>query len=123
MNIADLSKDTILFGKEYRRMCKSFGDSCTGCDLTSDNCQFASILNNASDIDKIILKVVQHWHDEHPPKTYAQDFRERLPNCKWNDEENRPYFGCRNVYYSGMFGCMNKEKTCSECWNEPMSKE
>lgn len=84
--MADLSKDTLLFAREYRRMCKSF-DTCDTCGLHGHNCEF-SIDTNSYEDDERILQYVQQWHDEHPLKTYAQDFREKFPGCAWWDDAN-----------------------------------
>lgn len=115
--MADLSKDTLLFAAEQRRMCKSFG-RCTGCPLIYRNCTISFPHEDISN-DKRILDVVQQWHDEHPLKTYAQDFFTKFPNaCKY--PSGTPC-ACRNNIYGN--GRCSHKCNCKDCWNEPMSED
>lgn len=53
--------------------------------------------------------------DEHPQKTYAQDFFEKFPNApKYG---GRPG-GCRTHIYGGELVC--NVGGCKKCWNEVM---
>ena len=112
----DLSKDTLLFAKELRRMCEAH----PGCkDCPSANIRCTCIKN----ITPELIKVVQKWRDEHSPKTYAQDFRAKFPKCAWNDDGNRPRAACVNAVYRGVYDCIREDGICSLCWNEPMKEE
>lgn len=111
--MADLSKDTLLFAREYRRMCNDF-ENCEDCGLYGHNCDFREI-NNNEDAEHI-LKCVQWWHDEHTLKTYAQDFREKFPGCLWDDD--KPVGVCVSAIYHGVYKC--DVAGCRKCWNEPM---
>lgn len=111
--MADLSKDTLLFAREYRRMCNDF-ENCEDCGLCGHNCDFREI-NNNEDAERI-LKCVQWWHDEHTLKTYAQDFREKFPNCTWWDY---PRGVCKNRVYRNKGTC-DCDGGCKDCWNELM---
>lgn len=114
--MADLSKDTLLFAKEFRRMCKAH-PGCIGCPL--DGTPHCDSNNN---IIPELIEVVQVWSDEHPPKTYAQDFREKFPNCAWREDENRPVV-CRSIIYRSDDLLCRRTWKCAECWNEPMPEE
>lgn len=61
MNMADLSRNTLLFAREHRRMCKSFGNSCYKCELNVKYCLLTSFTYANDDR---ILEIVQRWHDE-----------------------------------------------------------
>ena len=70
------------------------------------------------------IEILQKWSDEHPKKTYAQDFFEKFPKAQSYSDgspvicrkiiygEIRPPF--ENCYYTG---------ACYRCWNEPMNDE
>lgn len=65
---------------------------------------------------------MQKWSDEHPCKTYAQDFFEKFPNAK-PDEEGVPGTCRVNCYggscqHSAIFGA--GPAPCEDCWNEEM---
>ena len=59
---------------------------------------------------------LQKWSDEHPKKTYVQDFFEKFPKAQ-SKSDGTP-FVCRKTIYGGE--CTGKE--CDECWNEPMEE-
>lgn len=59
--MADLSKNTLLFGSEKIRMCKTFVN-CRGCELFEHNCEFGEYINSDED-NEHILQCVQRWHD------------------------------------------------------------
>jgi hypothetical protein len=72
---------------------------------------------------KKAIEILQKWSDEHPKKTYAQDFFEKFPKAQSYSDgspvicrkiiygEIRPPF--ENCYYTG---------ACYRCWNEPMEE-
>lgn len=118
--MADLSKDTLLFSREFGRMCSNF-ENCENCRLHGHPCTFGRHIYTVED-DERILQCVQQWHDEHPPKTYAQDFREKFPNCTWSDDANSPRGLCKNRVYYNEPAC-DYYGTCEECWNKPMPED
>lgn len=89
----DLSKDTLAFARENRRMCESYGYSCKECALAEYDCNLG-VGDESNDI--LILNEVQKWHDEHPHKTYLMDFLDKFPNCV-KDEEGLPA-SCRKIF-------------------------
>lgn len=111
----DLSKDTLLFARERRRMCKTV--CCEGCKLDGKICQLGS-RRATEDEDREVLKVVQEWSDAHPARTYAQDFFEKFPDAPRRDDGSPK--ACRCVVYSNNH-C--KHNGCEVCWNEPMEEE
>nr|DAJ18320.1 MAG TPA: hypothetical protein [Myoviridae sp. ct5FH28] len=123
----DCSK-TINFFAEAKRLC----DSRTGCtaDVASKEqcplfafCKHPGITRGAEYAKKLIENL-QKWSNEHPKKTYAQDFFEKFPKAQSYSDgspvmcrkiiygEIRPPF--KNCYYTG---------ACKNCWNEPMNDE
>lgn len=116
----DCSK-TIDFFIETKRLC----DSRVTCEAIAHDEQcplfnfcdqlFTSVC--AADAKKAI-EILQKWSDEHPGKTYAQDFLEKFPNTRKNDEG--VILVCRRTIYGGE-SCQ-LELTCANCWNEPMEE-
>ena len=115
----DCSK-TINFLSELKRLC----DSRDGCVANAANkedcpmfgvCDVCSGLLCAEDV-KTAIEIVQKWSDEHPKKTYAQDFFEKFPKAQSNSD-GTPYV-CRQTMYGEE--CPNIE--CDDCWNEPMEE-
>lgn len=115
----DLSKDTLLFAKERRRMCQH--TQCTDCGLFTNFCVLGRG-GSTKENDIHILEVVQKWSDEHPQKTYAMDFFEKFPDAPRKDL-NVEHLGvtpeaCKRSVYGGK--CKH---VCSICWNSPMEEE
>lgn len=108
----DLSKDTLAFARERRRMCVAM-DGCENCELNYDYCLLCAG-DEANDI--LILNEVQKWHDEHPKKTYLMDFLEKHPNCRRGD--NGIPDSCRDNIYGTNIDC--RCTSCEKCWHEPM---
>ena len=114
----DCSK-TINFFTEFKRLC----DSRTACEAGAANkeqCPLHSFCRQSLTIraEEIITAVenLQKWSDEHPKKTYAQDFLEKFPKAQ-SDSDGNPYV-CRQTIYGGE--CPDME--CDECWNELMEE-
>ena len=115
---------TIDFFDEAKRFC----DSRTGCTAGEEQCPlfgfcgevFTSIC--AEDV-KTATEFVQKWSDEHPKKTYAQDFFEKFPKAQI-DSDGSP-FACRKKLYGGVRPkdkrCDRRE-ACKNCWNELMEE-
>ena len=70
-----------------------------------------------------VIEIVQKWSDEHPKKTYIQDFFEKFPKAKL-DSDGTP-FACRKKRYGGVRPndkrC-DRRGACNNCWNEPMEE-
>lgn len=58
-------------------------------------------------------EIVKKWANEHPIKTYKDDFFSRFPEC--NDTAVIPE-ACRNVLYGIDDQCNGGN--CIDCWNE-----
>lgn len=105
---------------DYARMCRSFGGRCSICPLNKfmdkhmKNCGGVLFIH-AYEASAIIDK----WCAEHPQKTYLQDFLEKFPNAKLNDD-GEPLADACDVY-GDVFAC--KWHKCCDCWNKVMPDE
>lgn len=119
---------TISFLAELNRLCNLR----TGCVADEANEEQCPLLGRCEDaLTKIciedatkLVEIVQKWSDEHPKKTYAQDFLEKFPEAQRN-WDGVP-FVCRKRIYGGIHsakseGC-DDTKACYRCWNEPMEE-
>ena len=120
----DCSK-TIDFFAEAKRFCDS-RNVCMSDATDKEQCPLLAFCAQkrpvcAEDV-KTAIEIVQKWSDEHPKKTYAQDFFERFPDAqKHNSTKGRYPAACRNTIYGG--GCMGAGiSICWKCWNEPMEE-
>lgn len=104
------------------RMCKCFVDSCEGCPLEKRTGSCPPF-DFSEENNKAVLK----WCDEHPQKTYAQDFFEKFPKAKRhieNSGKEYPAEVCRAIIFGKEeedIGCFSKY--CYDCWNEVMPEE
>ena len=122
----DCSK-TIDFFAEAKRLC----DSRATCDNTAHNeqCSFfkhCELRLTALGTEKIeeAVEILQKWSNEHPKKTYAQDFFEKFPKAQACSDGSP--FVCRERIYGGIHSTLeNCDYTgaCYKCWNEPMNGE
>ena len=121
----DCSK-TINFFSELRRLC----DSRATCEATArdkqcplyDFCELAHSRVCANDAI-MAMEALQKWRDEHPKKTYAQDFFEKFPKAQSNSDGTP--FVCRKMIYGGIRSTpedCDYTGTCENCWNEPMEE-
>ena len=121
----DCSK-TINFLHELKRLCDS-RDECVANAANKEDCPMFGVCKLtyskicANDAKKAI-KTVQKWSDEHPVKTYVQDFFEKFPKAQ-SDSDGTPY-ACRKTTYGG--SCQYSAVAgagpapCKACWNEEM---
>lgn len=71
-----------------------------------------------------LIETIQKWSDEHPKKTYAQDFFEKFPDAQ-SGSDGTP-FVCRKRVYGGThpkFENCDYTGACYRCWNESMNDE
>lgn len=116
----DCSK-MIDFLSELKRLCDS-RDECVADAANKEQCPMFGVCRLtyskicAEDI-KTAIETVQKWSNEHPKKTYAQDFFEKFPKAQNYINVNSDI--CRKKVYGG-FDNYNCTESCYECWNEPM---
>lgn len=66
---------------------------------------------------------LQKWSDEHPKKTYAQDFFEKFPKAQ-SGSDGTP-LTCRREIYGGVlpkYDDCDYPGPCKNCWDEPMEE-
>lgn len=112
--------DAVRFVKEFRRMCASFGDYCTGCPLYTKA--------EPLDCDEIqgrflpqAVAIVEKWSAEHPQETRFTYFLKCFPNAILL-EDGVPLRVC--PHFLGI--CKDKcssMRNCKECWNRPLEEE
>ena len=121
----DCSK-TIDFFSELKRLC-SLRRTC-GAIAHNEQCPlhgFCEITYSKIYAEDAIKAVenLQKWSDEHPKKTYAQDFLEKFPEAQ-RGSDGTP-FVCRKTIYGEVppkdKRCDRRE-ACKNCWNEPMEE-
>ena len=120
---------TINFLHELKRLCGS-RDECVANAANEEQCPMFGVCGLtyskicAEDV-KTAIETVQKWSDEHPKKTYAQDFFEKFPKAPKDKSAKSEYpDACRNLIYGG--GCPKIESRidcCYKCWNEPLNDE
>lgn len=122
----DCSK-TIDFFTEFKRLC----DSRTACTTDEDNeeqcplfafCRRTLVMQSAEEVEEAV-EILQKWSNEHPKKTYEQDFFEKFPKAQSNSDGTP--FVCKKRIYDGMhptFEDCDYTGTCKNCWNEPMEE-
>ena len=123
----DCSK-TIDFFSELKRLC----DSRTSCEAGADNkeqCPMFEVCDRpltkicAEDAIKTV-EILQKWSNEHPKKTYAQDFFEKFPKAQSNSDGTP--FVCRKRIYGGIRSTLEDcdyTGACYRCWSEPLNDE
>lgn len=119
----DCSK-TIDFFSELKRLC-SLRRTC-GAIAHDEQCPlYALCRRTLAEVraEEIItaVEILQKWSDEHPKKTYAQDFFEKFPDAPRCKSANGRYpSACRKAIYDGK---CPPGVVCEECWNEPLNDE
>ena len=122
----DCSK-TINFLSEFKRLCDS-REECVANVADEENCPMFGVCSIThsklcAETIKRAMETVQKWSDEHPKKTYMQDFFEKFPKAQ-SKSDGTP-FVCKKRIYSGIRSTLKDcdyTGSCNECWNEPMEE-
>lgn len=117
---------TINFFSEFKRLC----DSRATCEADTANkeqcpmfevCWDHTFTTICAEDAKKLMETIQKWSDEHPKKTYAQDFFEKFPKARSNSDGTP--FVCRERIYGGECPVLECDECWNkECWNEPMEE-
>ena len=118
---------TINFLHELQRLC----DSRAQCEADAANEEQCPLFGICGDLPTRIcdedaeaaIETVQKWSDEHPKKTYAQDFFEKFPKAQ-SGSDGTPLV-CREEIYGRVrpkFEDCDYTGTCNNCWNETMEE-
>lgn len=96
------------------------------CTIKCDKCGFNRNSNGKnvhcglfqSKFPEEAVKILEEWIEKHPRKTILQDFLEKYPDAKLN--ENGVPSICPNALgYNVSSVCMAGYKPCYDCWNKP----
>lgn len=75
--------DAVKFIEERNRMCKSFGDGCTGCPICKDEPCCLIDFGQESLLDvSVQVDIVEKWSAAHPRKTRQSVFLEQWPGAE-----------------------------------------
>ena len=114
--------DAVKFIEERNRMCKSFGDRCTGCPA-SDACnnELCCAFDQGSTLDATAqVAIVEEWSAAHPIKTRQSVFIEQYPDAVL---DGVGVLRICPIYLSAEYrddcsGGKNIGKKCSDCRRE-----
>lgn len=118
---------TISFLAELNRLC-TLRTRCVADEANEEQCPLLGRCENAltkiciEDATKLV-EIVQKWSDEHPKKTYVQDFFEKFPDAQ-SYSDGSPVI-CRKIIYGRIrppFENCSYIGACYKCWNEPMEE-
>ena len=109
--------DAVKFIEERNRMCKSFGDGCTGCPASNVLCCAFDLGSTLDTTDQIAI--VEEWSAAHPRKTRQSVFLEQYPEA---DLSTGTVNVCPNSLYEGKCDC-TRYKNCLSCKREFWSQE
>ena len=99
--------NAVEFLRDFRRMCSSYGDTCSGCEFQSAEC---APTEEDCDHEKVI-RVVEKWAKEHPVKTRLSEFLKLFPNASVQEE------GCPSLctkFFDSTVSCKDS-KSCLDC--------
>ena len=111
--------DAVKFIEERNRMCKSFGDRCTGCPASN---AFKNELCCAFDLGSTLdaaaqIAIVEEWSAAHPRKTRQSVFLEHYPETTL--DENGALRICPmgiSSAHRGIHGeCKSLFDRCADC--------
>lgn len=112
--------DAVEFLRDFRRMCSSYGGTCTGCKLKDAQCRPTE---KDCDNEKVI-RVVEEWAKEHPVKTRLSEFLKLFPNASVTQIDGCP--GSCIKIFDLTADCEVSEK-CPDCkkefWLTPIEEE
>ena len=113
--------DAVKFIEERDRMCKSFGDGCTGCPA-SNACknELCCAFDLGSTLDATAqIAIVEKWSAAHPRKTRQSEFLNLFQDA---DLSTGTVNVCPNSLYAGKCDCA-RYQNCLYCKREFWSQE
>lgn len=105
--------------KQVKRMCKEFGNDCTGCGLAGSHCPLGPIPENWDGVDFAnVERIVMDWAEQHPEPTYPtwnEWYKATFPHSNYHTIPCPSMFYkiCETSNYHG-------EVECYECKNRPI---
>ena len=119
---------TIDFFPEFGRLCNS-RTACTADVANKEQCPLFAFckhpgITRGAEYAKKLIENLQKWSNEHPKKTYAQDFFETFPKAQ-SYSDGTPVI-CRKIIYGEIRPPLENcyyTGACYRYWNEPMNDE
>lgn len=110
--------DAVKFIEERNRMCRSFGDRCTGCPaLNVCENELGCTVGQESTLDATAqIVMIEAWSAAHPRKTRQSVFLTMFPHVRLNDK-GQPWFCPRELdtAYHPVDGCILDVDICQRC--------
>lgn len=108
--------DKVKIIRDLGRVCKE-KINCLTCELSiNKNCDNLPCSEYMFKHPEKSVEIIEKWAKEHPEKTYMDDFFEKFPQAR-RDENEHPYV-CRNNIYGETHECNRTD--CKKCWTEPI---
>ena len=111
--------DALEFIRERNRMCKSFGDECSGCpafNVCEDNlCCLESTMDATDQV-----AIVEKWSAAHPRKTRQSVFLEQYPEAHINKDGYLDIcpLDVSAAHRDDYGGCATIRRECEDCRRE-----
>lgn len=102
----------------YDASSESCGIYCRECPLNIQDNNSSGCIKMECEYPDEAVSIVQQWSDEHPRKTYKDDFLEKFPNASKGEIGYPAAIPCV-IYKSNNFYCKHN---CKECWDKVMEK-
>lgn len=101
----------------WKRMCKAADEECESCQMYD----FCGACVSAQSADKAEATLAK-WAAEHPEKTIAEDFLEKLPKAVvW--ENGTPTACALDCGYGQPDICKRDIDICADCWRRPFEEQ
>lgn len=111
--------DAVKFFKEKERMCKSFGEGCTGCMIHIKSHELRCFQFCEKHPEKAV-DIVKEWSAEHPRETRLTRLLKNYPNTLLT-AEGIPDYPC--TAHLGLMDIDDCIDDCVSCWNMPIEEE
>ena len=109
--------NAIEYLKEWNRMCGSHINGCRKCPISAVNNGTNKLCGDFQKYDpEKAVEIVEKWSKENPPKTILQDFLEKHPNARTNDDGIPNLCPCI-LGYKLDFNPNCFKHNCDKCWN------
>lgn len=115
-----MSMDAVKFFKEKERMCKSFGEGCTGC-MIHINQHKLRCFQFCEKYPEKAVDIVKEWSAEHPKETRLARLLKNYPNTPLLNKDGIPVYVC--AAHLGLMDIDDCDNDCIICWNTPIEEE
>lgn len=115
-----MSMDAVKFFKEKKRMCKSFGEGCTGC-MIHINQHKLRYFQFCEKYPEKAVDIVKEWSAEHPKETRLARLLKNYPHTPLLNKDGIPVYVC--AAHLGLMDIDDCDNDCIICWNTPLEEE